>query len=260
MTETAYQWAAIQVLWLQEMKRFFRQPSRIIGALGQPLIFWLVIGSGFSGAFHLVDLDLDYRTFFFPGVVTMILVFASIFQTVSVIEDRRGGFLQAVLVSPASRGAIVLGKCVAASSVALLQAGLFLLLSPLAGVDLASINLPLLLSVLVCGSLGLSAMGFVMAWVFDNIQSYHAVQMTLLLPLWGLSGALFPAPAEASVFSWIMALNPVAYLVSALRRSLYAHTPDALTLLSHGAWDLLVVFGFAAVALSAAVFVCHRRP
>jgi ABC-2 type transport system permease protein len=101
---------AMTSLWRREMVRFLRQRSRVVGALGSPLIFWLLIGSGVGSSFRLSGSDMGYMEYFFPGTVVLILLFTSIFSTISIIEDRKEGFLQAVLVAPVPRSAFVLGK------------------------------------------------------------------------------------------------------------------------------------------------------
>src|SRR5262245_38099032 len=133
MNTLIYEWRTIHVLWLRELKRFWRQPSRLAGAIGQPVIFWLVLGAGMGRTFQIPGLSINYLEFFFPGVLVMVLLFTSIFAAVSVIEDRNLGFLQAVLAGPGSRFAVVLGKCLGAGSVALLQAGILSILAPFAG-------------------------------------------------------------------------------------------------------------------------------
>jgi daunorubicin resistance ABC transporter membrane protein len=250
--------ATTGVLWRRDLLRFFRQPSRLAGALGQPLIFWLVIGSGMSATFRMPGSSVGYLTYFYPGVVLMVVLFAAIFTTVSVIEDRHQGFLQAVLAGPGSRTALVLGKSLGSTSVALSQAALFLLLAPWAGFDPLLVNWPLLFAALLLSALGLSALGFAVAWLVDNVQGYHAIQMTLLVPLWVVSGAMFPPSAEHPVFSAVMRANPVAYAVSTARRALAG--PAAPGALPGGAGrDLLVVALFAAAALALAVLAARRR-
>src|SRR5262249_52238044 len=124
------EWSTIRVLWARDRVRFFRQPSRIAGALAQPILFWWVIGSGFSGSFRSAGTSpVAYMNFFYPGVLSMVLLFTTIFATITVVEDRSGGFLQAVLAGPGSRFAVVVGKVLGSSTVALLQAGLFLFLA-----------------------------------------------------------------------------------------------------------------------------------
>ena len=214
MTAIGYDIATARVLWRRDLARFWRQPARIISALGQPVLFWLVIGSGLAGTFQIPDLDVGYMEYFFPGVIMLVVLFASIFASVSVIDDRHQGFLQGVLAGPGSRTALVWGKCLGSTSVALIQGGIFFALTPLAGFPIAEINWPLLLAASICASLGLTALGFAVAWLLDNVQAYHAVQMMLLIPLWIISGAMFP-PGEG-FYAAVMRLNPVAYGVSAV--------------------------------------------
>ena len=105
-----YDLATANVLWRRDLMRFLKQPSRIIGAMGQPLIFWFVVGAGLSPNFEIANLEMDYQAYFYPGVVLMVLLFAAIFSSMSVIEDRRIGFLQCVMAGPGSRMSLVLGK------------------------------------------------------------------------------------------------------------------------------------------------------
>ncbi|HET8539421.1 MAG TPA: ABC transporter permease, partial [Anaeromyxobacter sp.] len=106
----AYDAATVRVLARRDLVRFFRQPSRLVGALGQPVIFWAMIGGGLSGTFRMPGADVPYLAYFFPGVVLMVVLFAAIFTTASVIEDRHRGFLQAVQAGPGSRAALAAGK------------------------------------------------------------------------------------------------------------------------------------------------------
>jgi daunorubicin resistance ABC transporter membrane protein len=259
MTAVGYDWSTIQVLWRRDLKRFWRQPTRLIGALGQPIIFWGVIGSGLSATFQLPGAGVGYLEYFYPGVVLMVALFASIFASVSVIEDRHGGFLQAVLAGPGSRFALVIGKSLGSASVALVQIAAFLALAPLAGFDVTRVDWPLLLGALVAASVGLSALGFAAAWWLDNVQAYHAIQMTLLVPLWVVSGAMFPPPADSPAFAWVMGLNPVAYAVAAVRHALYGGLAPSATVLPVSPLEALGVVGaFAAVAVLLATLACRR--
>jgi daunorubicin resistance ABC transporter membrane protein len=242
--------ATIAVLWSRDLRRFFRQRSRVVGALVQPLIFWLVIGSGFDKAFLQAG---GYRHFFFPGILLLIVLFTSIFTTMSVIEDRHKGFLQAVLVAPASRASLVLGKTLGGVTIALVQSALFLALVPLAGYSPLQIDWPLLFGALLLASIGLSALGFGIAWWLDSTQGYHVIMSVLLIPLWILSGALFPV--EMVAVRWLeipMRLNPMTYAVSTVR--------DALRGGGATPWTALAVLaGFAIVATAWATFMCSRR-
>jgi daunorubicin resistance ABC transporter membrane protein len=258
VTAAALELATARVLWRRDLIRFFRQPSRVIGALGQPILFWIVIGSGMAGTFHLPGSGVGYVSFFYPGVLAMVVLFAAIFTTVSVIEDRRQGFLQAVLAGPGSRAALVCGKVAGSASVALSQAALFLLLAPAAGFSLATIHWPLLFAALALTAVALAALGVALAWSVESVQGYHAIQMTLLTPAWVVSGAMFPPdpahPWLAAVVRW----NPVAYGVSAARRALAGPlAPGALP--GSAGRDLAVLVLFAAAALALAILAARRR-
>ena len=165
-----------------------------------------------------------------------------------------------VLAGPGSRSALVIGKCLGATSVALLQVSLFILLAPLAGIELSSIAWSLLLSVMMLMSLGLTAFGFFVAWLVNNANGYHAVQMTLLMPLWVLSGAMFPPHLDTSVLGYLMRLNPIAYGMTGLRHAFYEGSAPASTILGITPESaLMAVSLFALCALVMAMLCCEQR-
>ena len=255
-----YEWCTISVLWVRELKRFWRQPSRLAGAIGQPIIFWLVLGSGMGRTFQIPGLTISYLEFFFPGVIIMVLLFTSIFSAVSVIEDRNLGFLQAVLAGPATRVSVVLGKCLGAANVALIQASIFCLLMPMAGFHVADINWLLFFLTMTVTSLGLTALGYAIAWWINNVQGYHAVHMTLMMPLWFISGALFPANVTHPVLRMLMLFNPVAHAVSMTRRALYGKPVSELVLVANGAAiEFSFLMAFSLCSLMFAIFVCIKK-
>ena len=252
----------IAVLVRRDVLLFLRQTSRVVGALLQPVLFWIVIGSGLSPTFSMPGASIDYRTWFFPGVVMMIVLFTGIFATMSVIEDRREGFLQGVLAGPGSRLALVLGKCLGGTSIALIQVALFLLLAPLAGFPWGSIAWGNLAGILALSGLALTACGFALAWVVSSNQGYHIVMNLLLVPLWIVSGAMFPPgglpPALAAVVRW----NPMSWAVAGVRRALHGGVlPAGAAPHAGGAAAELAVVGATAVALvTLAAVVARRRP
>ena len=258
-TALAYDVATTLVLARRDLVRFFRQPSRLVGALGQPIIFWLVIGGGLSGTFRLPGADVSYLAYFFPGVVLMVVLFAAIFTTASVIEDRHRGFLQSVQAGPGSRAALVLGKTLGSASVALTQAALFLVLAPAAGFPYRAVDWPLLVVALALAGIALAALGFAVAWGLDHVQGYHAIQMTVLVPLWVVSGAMFPLPAGHPTLAAAMRANPLAHAVSAVRRALAGGAAPGV-LPGSAALDLAVCLAFAAGALALAVAASRRAP
>jgi daunorubicin resistance ABC transporter membrane protein len=259
--------SVIKALVWRDLRRFFRQPSRVVGSFAQPLILWLVLGAGFGGSFQpganvaagAGAGGVSYLQYFYPGVVVLTMLFTAIFSTISVIEDRHHGFLQAVLAAPATRTALVLGKTLGGVAIASLQALVLIALAPLAGFPLGAIDWPMLLGALVLASLGFTALGFAMAWWIDSTQGYHAVMMVALIPLWMLSGAMFP-PAAGGVMSALMAADPMTYVMSAARRGFHgAALPAGLVPGGSGAVDLAVVAAFAVLAVAAAVALCRRR-
>jgi ABC-2 type transport system permease protein len=206
--------------WWRDVIRFLRQRNRIIGALATPLVFWLLVGSGFGPSFRNPSAAADagsYLAYFFPGTLVLIMLFTAIFSTISVIEDRREGFLQGALVAPLSPAAIPLGKFLGGTTLAVLQAGLFCVLAPLAGIPIGLHQVLLLLPALVLVGLAMTGLGFLVAWPMDSTQGFHAIMNIFLMPLWMMSGALFPMPAGTGWLYWVGLLNPVSYGVTAIR-------------------------------------------
>jgi ABC-2 type transport system permease protein len=208
-------------LWRREIVRFVRQPNRIVGAIGSPLLFWLLIGSGVGRSFQgMGDRDESYLAYVFPGVLVMIVLFTAVFSTISIIEDRREGFLQSVLVAPVSRGVIVLGKVLGGAFLAFIQAMILLALAPTVGIHLdLGIVLGVMAVIWVIG-MELTSLGFLIAWRMQSIQGFHAIMNLLLLPMWLLSGAVFPASGASPWVGWLIRLNPLTYGVAAIRHLL----------------------------------------
>lgn len=241
---------AVFTLWKRELVRFFRQPSRIAGAAGSPLIFWVLIGSGLSGSFRLPGgpADLDYLEYFFPGTMVLTLLFAAIFSTISVIEDRNQGFLQGVLVAPVPRAAIAGGKVLGGATLAWLQSVVFLALAPLSGIRLTLSSVLAAAGVLAVLGIALTAVGFAFAWKVDSVQGFHAVMNLLLVPMWLLSGAFFPPSGAPGWLAAVMRANPLTYGVAALRWALYGSAPEVGTGLPGPAAAIAVTVLAAALA------------
>jgi len=205
--------AAVIVLLRRELTHFLRQRARLIGFIGSPVIFWIVIGSGFNRSFSYIGArpDISYLEFYFPGTVVLTMLFTAIFASISIIEDRHSGFLQGVLVAPVPRLSIALGKILGGASLALIQALLLLLLVPVLGIGLSVESVFASLLTLAVVAVGLAGLGFLIAWRMDSTQGFHAVMNLLLIPLWLLSGALFPVHGAASWMEKVMLCNPLYY-------------------------------------------------
>jgi ABC-2 type transport system permease protein len=201
----------------RELTRFFRQKSRLMTALVQPMIFWGLFSAGFRNSFVTGDGTSNYTQFLLPGMAAMIVLFTAIFSTISVIRDRNEGFLQGVLVAPVPRSAIVLGTVLGGTILAVLQATLFLLLGFFVGVELSWDQLLGAVGVLGLMGIGLTGLGFMFAWPMDSVQGFHGVMSVIMFPMWLLSGAIFPVDQLDGWFRWVVMLNPLSYGVAALR-------------------------------------------
>ena len=255
----------IYSLALRELVRFFRQRTRIIGALGQPFIFWILFGAGLQGSFR-GPAGISYQEYFFPGVAIMIVMFTAIFSTISIIEDRREGFLQGVLVAPVSRFAIVLGKVCGGTLLAVLQAIVFLAigpalaligLSPTISTGLTWFNLPIVIAYLGLVAFSLTALGYLIAWPMDSTHGFHAIMSVFLMPMWLLSGSFFPAP-DTGWLAWVIRLNPLTYGTAGLRR-LVTPNVNAVAGLPSLRLCLVVTLASALVYISIAIWMTGRQ-
>jgi daunorubicin resistance ABC transporter membrane protein len=254
--------AVIGVLWRRELLLLVRQRSRVLGTLAQPLLFWIAIGAGLAPTFRMEGSGVGYLQFFFPGVVLMLVLLTTISSTMSLIEDRHQGFLQGVLVAPGSPVAVALGKSLGAATVSGLQAALFLALAPLAGFTLAGVGWGSLALALGLVALALAAIGFTIAWWLDSMQGYHVVMSVVLIPLWMLSGSLFPAQGLHPILAALVRWNPLSYAGAALRRALHGGVPPEGTALGAAGAPLewAVLAGLTVAAIATAAWAASRRP
>jgi len=256
-------------LWLpalslaeREFKHFLRAPGRVVGALGTPVVFWLLLGSGIGGSFTSSALggSENYLEYFFPGTLTLILLFTAIFSMVSLIRERDEGFLQGVLVAPVSRGSVVFGKVFGCAGIAAVQGLVFLALAPLAGLPLDLGRTLLLVAVTFLVASGMASLGFVFAWRSESVQGFHSVMNLVLLPLWLLSGAVFPASGASGWLRVVLAVNPLTYGVAALRRLLVVSAPEATAGVPSLGVSVAVIAGFSLVLFVAGTVLVRRSP
>jgi ABC-2 type transport system permease protein len=258
-SSTAAAWPVVGALSQRELVRFFRQKNRVFGALGQPIIFWLLFSAGLNQTQVNETSNLDYAHFF-PGTIVMILLFTAIFATISIIEDRREGFLQGVLVAPVPRWSMVLGKVLGGAAIAMVQGLLFLVLGYLSVKDI-EFSIPggvagvALMSVI---SVALTALGFVIAWRMDSTQGFHAVMSVFLFPMWLLSGAFFPMTVQGWMRPIVWA-NPLTYGVAGLRHALQNMSAETAATLPSPALSWMVSLVFAAAMFAAAWWIAKTR-
>lgn len=243
-------------LWWREVVRFYRQRSRVVGVIASPLVFWLVIGSGFGTSFRSGQGpgQQHYLDYFYPGALIMIILFTSIFTMMSVIEDRKEGFLLSVLAAPVPRSSVVLGKVLGGTTLSAIQGLIFLVFAPLVGVHMGLGQFLLVFLTVFLVSFSLTALGFAIAWPMDSTQAFHAIINLFLIPLWLLSGALFPLKGASMWLRILMRINPLTYGTEALRGLLYPGT-EAFPL---GA-SMATLFLFSAFMFGLAFIIANRR-
>jgi ABC-2 type transport system permease protein len=230
----------------RELVRFFRQRGRVMGALATPILFWLLMGSGLGRSFS--GQGGDFLKYAFPGTTVMILLFTAIFSSISIIEDRREGFLQSVLASPAPRASIVLGKVLGGTALGWIQAFPFLLLAPAVGIPLTAAGLAQAAAVLALGAAFLSSVGFFFAWRSESVAGFHGIMNVVLMPMWLVSGALFPLAGARGWMKVAMHLNPMWYALTGVRIALDPAEP--------GAMRFAPALGVVAACAAAALLLC----
>jgi ABC-2 type transport system permease protein len=260
--------AAAWMLAKREWIRFFRQRNRVTSAVIQPLLFWLLFGTGLQGSFSGAG-DQNFMEYFLPGTIALIVLFTAIFATISVIEDRREGFMQSVLVAPVGRWPVLVGKVLGGSAIAWVQAVIFLLLVYLFGAATISLSVLGVLLLLAVIAIAMCSLGMIVAWPMDSTQGFHAIMMLGLMPMWLLAGTFFPVPTlgpQASVgqmiLGGIMRANPLTYPMVELRRLLYPNVDFAAGGFAPSAmicWAISIVFMVATATIAWRLMRGSRR-
>jgi ABC-2 type transport system permease protein len=245
-------------LWWREVVRFYRQPARVVGVIVSPLLFWVVIGAGFGSSLHPGATGTgSFLVYFFPGALIMIVLFTSIFTMMSVIEDRNEGFLLSVMVAPVHRSGIVLGKVLGGTTLSAIQGLVFLVFAPTVGIHLGLEEVLIVALVTFLVAFALTALGFAIAWRMESAQGFHAIINLFLIPLWMLSGALFPVSGASGWIKALMQINPLTYGMNALLLTMFPATAPRTSL---ALWPSISVLAlFAGVVFLAGFILVNRR-
>ena len=207
----------IYILWLRQLKKYFRSKSRIVGSIAQPLLFLLAFGFGFGSIYQKAGGG-NYIQFLAPGIIAMGILFTAVFSGIEIIWDRQFGFLKETLVAPVSRMKIMIGRTLGGGTVAILQGLIVFLISLLVGFRPGGVHLILLALVFMALiSLFFTALGTAIASMLRDMQGFQLIVNFLIMPLFFLSGALFPLDSLPSSISWIFKINPLSYGVDGLR-------------------------------------------
>ncbi len=257
----------IYTIWLREVKVFLRERSRIVGMIGQPLLYLLIVGEGISAGMRLKDAGaIDYLRFMYPGIIGMSVLFTSIFSAISIIWDREFGFLKEVLVAPVPRWAIAVGKICGGATVAMAQSIILIALGPLVGIRLSPIIVAQLLGLCFLMSFAVTGLGVMVAARMRSMQGFQMLMNFLVMPLYFLSGAMFPIQSAPGWMKGLMTIDPLTFGVDALRNVVFSgttiQTGESLRQAAINAelirWDLsfdVAILVLTAVVLSSAASV-----
>lgn len=246
---------AIYVMWLRQIKRFIRSKSRLVSTVLQPLFFLFFLGSGFRNAsFQGVD---DYLSFLAPGIIAMAILFSSMFTGVSILWDRKFGFLQEVLVAPVSRFSIILGRTFGGATMALIQGSVILFISLILGVSINMDNIFLVILFMIFTAFTAVGIGLVFASIMEDFQGFQLIMNLFILPLLFLSSAFFPV-ARDPMLKTIAMFNPLFYMVDGLRGSLLYEVSVGNEVVNPPFIDILVVVLFCLMILSLGSYMFSR--
>lgn len=212
----------IYTIWLRDIKRYFRDKPRIIGSFAQPILFLFVLGTGIASSFSTFGSGggKEFLNFMFPGIVGMTVLFTSFFSAMSIVWDREFGFLKEVLVAPISRTSIVVGKLLGGSTIAMIQGSIILLFSPLLNIPITFVVFFKVMGIMFLVAMTISAMGIILASVIKSMQAFQVITNFLLMPMFFLSGALFPLNNTVEWMNVVSKVNPLSYGIDAMRFTL----------------------------------------
>lgn len=266
---------AIYIIWYRDILRFWRDRMRLVGSLAQPLLFLIVFGTGLgsalgggggfgAGATGGAASDLSYMQFIFPGIIGMSILFSAIFGAMSIVWDREFGFLKEVLVAPIDRSAVAIGKALGGATQAMIQGLILLVLAPVVGVQLTVVSVLLVIGFSFLLAFSLSAVGVLIASRMKSMQGFQVVMNFLMMPIFFLSGSLFPLNGLPDWMTVLTRLDPATYGMDPLRRvmlegaGLPAAALDRLSV-TIGSWivpiwvEALILLAFGLVALFFAI-------
>jgi ABC-2 type transport system permease protein len=243
----------IYTIWLRETKRYIRYKSRILTSVVTPLLWLIIFGTGLGAAMRFGGIAGSYKQFIFPGIIGQTILFTAIFSGVSVIYDRQYGFLKEILVAPITRPSVVLGKSAGISTASLIQGAILLLLSFVVGITMTIPGFIASIVLIIIISLGLAGVGLIIASFTDSMEGFNLIMSFIVLPMFLLSGALFPITGLPSWLQFAVYLNPLTYGVDALRAVILNHSVLPLYV------DFIVLLVFAAVSILVSAYLFSKK-
>jgi ABC-2 type transport system permease protein len=239
------------IIWFRDLKRLIRDKNQFYGSFARPVLWLVVLGMGLRPVFK-GDSGVDYIKFIFPGIVAMSLIFSAMWSGISIVWDREFGFLKEILVAPIPRTAIVTGKIMGGATQAMVQGGITLFFAPLIGVKLTVVSFFLLIGIMMLISVSLSSLGIALASRIYSYEGFGTISNFVIMPLFFLSGAVYPVKTLPAWLKVIVSLNPVTYGVDLMRGAvlgIFQFSPFV---------DLLYLLGFG-IAMGALAVILFRR-
>ncbi|HMK45363.1 MAG TPA: ABC transporter permease [Methanocella sp.] len=243
----------IYCLWLREVRRFLRDRSRLIGSVITPILWLVIFGTGLR--FSLSSPGFNYQEFLFPGILGQTLLFTAMFMGISVIWDRQFGFMKEILVAPISRTSIFTGKMLGVGTSAMIQGLIVLALGAIIGVPLGLYQLGMAIPLMALITVGLVCIGLILASLMTSLESFGTIATFVNMPMFFLSGALFPVSVLPLWLKWAFYLNPLTYGVDALRTVIMSGWQPLLPL----QYDILIICIFDLAVIVVGTYAFSRR-
>lgn len=238
---------AIYVIVAREFIKFVRERGRLISTLARPLLWLFLVGGGMSRMVS-PDMGMPYMQFIFPGIIGMTILFSSIFSSISIIWDKEFGFMKEMLVAPVSRFSIVIGKALSGTMVSTFQALIIVLLFPVIGLKLGINQILLILCISAMLSFCLASLGILIATFYENLESFSVIMNFIIMPMFFLSGAMYPVKLLPNILSFFTKINPLTYGIDALKYMIFPEKK----LLTH---DFPLILDISVIVISSLIFV-----
>jgi ABC-2 type transport system permease protein len=242
-------WSTIYMIWLRDLIRYVRQRSRLYSSIARPILWLFILGSGLRPSFGAIQ-GYNYTQFIFPGIISMALIFTAIQSAISIIWDREFGFLKEILVAPVPRTAIAVGKALAGSTLSVIQGKLILIFAPLVKIPIAWHNILVLIPAMFLISFALVGIGIIIASRMTSFEGFGTIMNFLIMPMFFLSGAVFPVTGLPEWLKIVVYLNPLTYGVDLLRKIVLGISTFSIAL----DCSILVIFGIAVIFFAVLFF------
>ncbi|MGQ9570487.1 MAG: ABC transporter permease [Thermodesulfovibrionales bacterium] len=239
---------AIYVIVAREFKKFIRERSRLFSAIARPLLWLFIVGAGIS---RLVspDVGVPYIQFIFPGILGMTILFSSMFSSISIIWDKEFGFLKEILVAPVSRFSIVIGKAMSGTVVSTIQATIILALFPFVGFKLGVLQITGVILICAFLSFSISAFGILLSTFYESYESFSVIMNFIIMPMFFLSGAMYPVKLLPEVLKVASKINPLTYGIDSIKHMLFPFEKGRMSP------DFLFIIDIGVIIFSSLIFV-----